>query len=332
MALVQVADVVVPEIFAPYLQQLTETKSRMIQSGAVAVDPAIVENLMGGGNVFNIPSWQDLADTDSNVSSDDAAGVNDSVADKTVTSQEVAVRLSRNKSWSSADLASNLAGSDPMDSIAQRVASWWTRDLQKAMIATVTGILADNVANDASDMTVDISGGAYAAGVTDFSAEAFIDAKQTMGDSQDDLGMVMMHSAVYSRAQKNNLIDFIPDSEGRVSIPTYLGLMVIVDDSLPNAGGIFDTWLFGSGALRFGQSSPRVPVEIERKPEAGNGGGQELLFNRTQWSIHPTGFAYVGAATGGGPTNATLAAAASWDRVYPERKQIKIARLITRES
>jgi hypothetical protein len=34
----------------------------------------------------------------------------------------------------------------------------------------------------------------------------------------------------------------------------------------------------------------------------------------------------------GGPTNATLATASTWRRVYPERKQIKIARLITRES
>jgi hypothetical protein len=48
--------------------------------------------------------------------------------------------------------------------------------------------------------------------------------------------------------------------------------------------------------------------------------------------MHPVGHAYDGAVTGGGPTNTTLEAAASWSRVYPERKQIKFARLLTTEA
>ena len=51
--------------------------------------------------------------------------------------------------------------------------------------------------------------------------------------------------------------------------------------------------------------------------------------------MHPTGNAYVGTPPAGGPSNAAttnnLAAAASWARVFSERKLIKIARLITRE-
>jgi hypothetical protein len=41
MALVQIADVVVPQIFNPYVQQITEEKSRLIQSGALVRDGAI---------------------------------------------------------------------------------------------------------------------------------------------------------------------------------------------------------------------------------------------------------------------------------------------------
>lgn len=136
--------------------------------------------------------------------------------------------------------------------------------------------------------------------------------------------------------QKNNLIDFIPDANGVVNIPTFLGRIVIVDDGLPAAAGVYDTWLFGSGAIRLGTGTPKVPTEVDRKPDAGNGGGQEVLYNRHEWSIHPTGHAYSGTAPNGGPSNAAttnnLAAAASWARVFPERKQIKIARLISRES
>jgi hypothetical protein len=151
-----------------------------------------------------------------------------------------------------------------------------------------------------------------------------------------DLTAVLVHSVVFNRMQKNNLIDFIPDSRGEISIPTFLGREVIVDDALPNATNIYDTWLFGAGAIRLGASSPKVPTEVFRHPQAGNGGGQEVLFSRVEWSIHPRGHAYVGTAPDGGPGNGAganqLAAAGSWNRVYGERKQVKFARLVTREA
>jgi hypothetical protein len=40
--------------------------------------------------------------------------------------------------------------------------------------------------------------------------------------------------------QKNNLIDFIVDSTATVKIPTFLGRMVIVDDGMPAAAGVFE--------------------------------------------------------------------------------------------
>jgi anti-sigma factor RsiW len=121
-----------------------------------------------------------------------------------------------------------------------------------------------------------------------------------------------------------------------VNIPTFLGRRVVVDDGMPAASNIYETWLFGSGALRLGAGAPKVPTETDRLPSAGNGGGQEVLYDRVEWAIHPVGHAYVGTAPNGGPDNTAtannLAAAASWSRRFPERKQIKIARLITREA
>jgi hypothetical protein len=152
----------------------------------------------------------------------------------------------------------------------------------------------------------------------------------------DGLTGVMVHSIVYSRMQKNNLIEFIPDARGEVTIPTFLGRQVIVDDGMPRTGSVYDTWLFGSGAARLGSVSPDNATELERHPGAGNGGGQDVLWSRVQWSIHPSGFAYTGTAPNGGPSNAAtannLADADSWDRVFSERKQIKFARLVTREA
>src|SRR3974390_1078063 len=187
MALVQIADVVVPQIFNPYVQQTTEEKSRLIQSGALVRDGAIDTLLAGGGLTFNIPSWKDLANDTDNVSTDSevAYGSGDSTPKKNGTGKEIAVRLSRNPSLSEADLASAFAGADPAASIAARVGYYWTRRLQAAFIATMVGVLANNASATPgggatqNDLTNDISGGSYTAGVTDFNAAAFLDAVLT---------------------------------------------------------------------------------------------------------------------------------------------------------
>jgi hypothetical protein len=332
------------------VQQLTEEKSRLIQSGATTVNPILSNFLSGGGLTVDVPSFKDLDNEEENIPTDDPADSiiasyqggtptdanrKDSVPKKTGTSTEIAVRISRNQSWSAADLAADLAGADPMGSIASRVAKYWALRFQAIFVATTNGIIKANVAANGGDFQNDVSGAAFADGVTNFSAEAFIDAAATMGDSSDDLSLMMTHSVVMARMKKNNLIDYIPDSEGRVMIPTFLGHEVIVDDGMPATGGVFDTWIFGAGAFQIALGLPKVPTETYRYPQAGNGGGQEVLFTRREFCVHPVGHAFVGTTSKGGPSNGTganqLNNANSWSRVYPERKQIPFARLVTRE-
>ncbi len=334
----RISDLIVPSIFSSYTQLLTTQKSRLIRSGAVVVDERLNSALEGAGATFNLPFYKDLDDDEENVSTDDPT--QNSSPNKIGTGQEVQVRLSRNNSWSSMDLAGVLTGDDPMNAIASRVSDYWTRREQMCFMSTVKGIFANNaLATDdfhvQNDMTYDVKGASFADGLTNFTTENFIDACLTMGDSMDDIKMIMVHSVVYARMLKNDLIDFIPDSEGKPTIATYLGRIVIVDDAMPVNGGVFESWLFGAGAIAKGVGSPAVPVETERKAAAGNGSGQEILHNRVEWCFHPVGHAWIGQAPVGGPSNAAtsnnLANANSWKRVFTERKMIKIARLVTRE-
>ena len=357
-----IADVIVPAIFTPYTQQLTMEKTAIIQSGVAARDDFLDNLLAGGGLTFTVPSWQDIGDPAENVSSDDAN--TDSTPNTTQTSGEVAVRLSRNSSWSTMRLATALAGADPMQSIASRVSDYWVRRLQRAFVAVANGVFTTNELSDPTlgrsgrtglsaaygaqaDLTNSIAASAYSAGVTDFQAESFIDTATLLGDAAEDVTAVFMHSIVYSKAQKNNLIDFIPDAEGHINIPVFLGRRVIVDDGMPNpagdtannantggGSGLYHTWLVGPASFRLGVGTPVVPTEVYRYPSRGNGAGSDVLFNRVEWTIHPVGHAWVGASPvyEGGPTNSQLSASGSFVRVFPERKQIKLARLITRES
>jgi len=343
MAQVQIADVVVPEVFTPYAQQITEQRANLVQTGVITRDTSLDALLVPGGLTYNVPSWRDLADDADNVSTDNPAS--SSTPQKIQTSQEIAVRLSRNQSWSAMDLAQALAGSDPMAAIGNRVGYYWARRLQAGVIAYVTGLFADNAAaasgtdtHTQDDMTNDVSGASYVAGVTDFTAAAFIDALATMNESEMDLGAVFVHPTVYARMRKNNLIDFIPDAvnPNAQAVPTFLGRRVIQDRALPVSSTIYESWILGQGACRWGVGTPRVPTEVDRTPAAGDGGGQETLYNRVEWLIHAPGHAYIGTSPSGGPSNAAttnnLADAASWSRIWPEREQIKIARLITREA
>lgn len=342
----KLADVIVPEHFTLYVQQLTEEKSRIIASGAAVRDNMLDSLLSQGGNAFSDPSWQDLDNEDENISSDDETS--DSTPSKMSTSKEIQVRMSRNKSWSSMDLTSALAGADATEAISSLVAGYWVRRDQKAFVASVTGVFADNAAapsgedtHTAGDMTHDVSQdastpGQFEDGVTNFTATGFINATLTMGDGMESLTMMLVHSTVYARMQILQLIIHIPDARGETLIATYQGREVIVDDGMPRTGNVYDTWLFGAGAIRIGYGTPAVPTELERKASSGDGGGQDILHSRLERIIHPTGHAFLGTITSGGPSNAAtagnLAAAGSWSRVWPERKQIKIGRFVSREA
>ncbi len=339
MAYTEVSNVIVPVDYGDYEAVLTETKSALAQSGAIQRNPEMDTKLAGGALLFHMPAWTDLDDSDANVSAGTAGSPITPTAITTL--DEQAVRLARNRSWGRVDLAAILAGSDPMRFVADRFTSYWERELQRAFIASWTGVFADNTANDAADYTVDIKAAAYTAGVTDFNASAFIDAAFTAGDSADLITIVCVHSTVYARMLKNNLIDFVQDSSNALasSIPTFLGRRIVKFDGMPKSGAIYESWLFGEGSTQWGVTSSapgHVPIEGYRLPLDANGGGSDALVSRVIWSLHPRGHKYAGTSPSGGPSNAAtannLGAAASWDRVAPSRKHVRAARLITREA
>lgn len=327
---VSLGDIIEPAPkFASYVMNATLEKSRLFQSGAVAADPQISEMIAGaGGSLYKLPFWNDLGSTEPNKSSDDATS--SATPEGITAAADIAIKHYRNFGVSAADLSASVAGDDPMRRMADRVAASWVRRLQKQMIAVLTGIYLDNIASDSDDMINDISGNAGAEKIT---AEAILDTAQTMGDEQEGLTMIVTHSAVANVLKKDNLIDYIPDARGEVNIPTYLGYELIVDDGMPVTTGTYTTYLLGMGAFAWGESMPRVPVEVQREAAQADGGGVEQLWTRREYVLHPRGFASQSAAIAAGgdggqsPTDTALALAATWSRVF-ERKRAKIAFLV----
>jgi hypothetical protein len=334
MAVTRLSDVIVPEVFFSYMSKDTTELSRIFQSGILRQDGELGAKLAGGGRTFNVPFWNDLDNTEASTGSDDPS--QKATPSNLTASKDIARRQYRTKGWSTSELSGVLAGSDPMQRIRERVAAYWNRQFQRVLVATLKGVAAENVANHASDMIKDI-GNDSSGSVTDdelVSAEAILDTAQTMGDNSDVLSIIIMHSVVATRLKKENLIDFIPNSEGKVDFARYLNKLVVIDDGVTTVQGAnrvkYYTYLAGPGALGFSESPPPTPVAVKRDEAAGNGAGIETLWTRRQFVMHPYGIKWTDSSVGGEfPTNADLALAGNWSRVYGERKQIPIAFLVT---
>lgn len=156
-----------------------------------------------------------------------------------------------------------------------------------------------------------------------------------MGDAAEKLQVLVMHSRLYTNLQKQQLIVFIPNAQGIINIPTYLGYQVVVSDTCPVKAVSTDlhytSYLSMPGILGWAEKPPAVPVATQREELQGNGAGVEALITRRQFSMHPMGFTFLDGSTAGEfPTDAELQLAANWDRSYPERKQIPFVAMITK--
>lgn len=329
MAATRLSDIYNPLTFARRAQEAQLELNKFINSGILVSDAMLQEQIGAGGNIGELTNYNPLGTPEPNYSNDDPA-VNSTP--QKVDSAKMRFRLAnQNQSWSVMDLSRDLALEDPVGAITSRIGQYWATVNERRLIRSCLGILADNVANDSGDMVVNVATDAAAA-ITDaerISADVVLDAKQTMGDHAGSLAAIAMHSVIFTRLQKQNLIVYIPNARGEVVIPTYLGYTVVVDDSLPAVMGTnrvtYTCILFGRGQWGWANGRVETPSERLRKPDAGNGGGEERIYSRRSDLIHPFGFSFTSNSVAGqSATLAELATAANWDRVHA-RKHIPLA-------
>ncbi len=305
----RIADVIVPDVFNPYVIQRTAELSALVQSGIVVPNPELDKLASSGGKLINMPYWNDLTGDDEVLSDNGAL-----TPDKITAGQDVAALLMRGKAWAANDLAKALSGDDPMRAIGDLVAAYWARMEQKTLISILTGAMS------ASNMTGNVHDVSAATDANTITGATFIDAKTKLGDAADRLTAVIMHSAVFASLEKQNLIEYIPNSQGVVDFPRYLNKRVIVDDGCPVAAGVYTTYLFGEGAIGRGEGGAPVPTETDRDSLAGD----DILINRRHFILHPRGIAFTSSSVAGAsPTNAELATNTNWTRKY-ENKNIRI--------
>ena len=327
MAGTTLQDVIVPELFNPYVINRTMELSALYQSGIIANNTEFDALASQASPMVNMPFFEDLTGESEQVI--EGADLTDN---KIESNKDVAAIIRRAKMWSATDLSAALAGSDPMQAIATLVARFWERDMQKELISILGGIFGTIPAGEegtppadtrlASNL-LDIS--TLSGNAAKWSGSAFIDAEQKLGDAKAQLTGIVMHSATEATLKKQNLLETVQPSND-VGFHTYQGKRVIVDDGCPvDSGGIYTTYLFGNGAVALGNGNPVgfVPTETDRAKRKGS--GIDYLINRKTMILHPRGIAFTNTnvAKTEGPSRAELGDPANWKPVY-ESKQIRV--------
>lgn len=272
----KIEDVIVPEVFNSYVIERTAELSALYQSGIVVKDPELDALATAGGKLINMPFWQDLTGEDEVLSDTDSLET-----DKITASQDVAALLMRGKAWKVNDLSKALSGDDPMRAIGDLVAAYWARRQQATLLSVLKGVFGA-ASTKMNENSLDIS--AETGNDSAFTGETFLDASYKLGDAEEKLTAIAVHSSVYANLRKQNLIEFLLDSNN-TKIPTYMGKRVIVDDGMPVSGDVFTSYIFGQGAIGLGNGAAPVPTETDRDALAGD----DILVNRQHFLLHPRG-------------------------------------------
>jgi hypothetical protein len=149
------SDVIIPEVFTPYVIEQTTFRDAFLASGVV--QPMAELNATEGGDYVNIPFWKANLTGDFEVLSDSTS----LTPGKITADKQVGVILHRGRAFESRDLAALAAGADPMAAIGAKVADYVANQRQKDLIKCLEGVFGSLTGSDSpafSALRFDTSG------------------------------------------------------------------------------------------------------------------------------------------------------------------------------
>lgn len=307
-------------------------KLAMLQSGALAEDPVIAEQLKNDGNLYTIPFYNVLEGAEVNYD-----GKTDITSTETSADSQTGVAYGRAVGHTARNFVAELSGADPFGHIVNSVAGFWNKKYQTRVIGILGGIFDITGDADWAKHTLNIAKGSGA--LAKIGETTINDVMtETLGDNKDLYSMAIMHSNVAKTLENLQLLEYWKQTDPNgiqrpMKIGTVNGLVVIVDDGVPIDTSVtnfpkYTTYLLGRGVLRTAKGRLDIPVEVSRDP--AKNGGQDTLYTRIRETIHPNGFSFKvpGSGWSESPTDAQLFDKANWERKF-NHKAIPMARLIT---
>ena len=328
------SDIIIPEVFTPYVIEQTTQRDAFLASGVVR--PMAELNATEGGDFINVPFWKANLSGDFEVLSDSSS----LTPGKITADKQVGVILHRGRAFEARDLAALAAGSDPMAAIGAKVADYVANQRQKDLLSCLKGVFGTLGTTSSSaaffDLTIDGESGDTP---TVLSPRHVAEARSLLGDQGDKLAAVCMHSKVYYDLVERRAIDYVSTADargtsttqsggsmvaafGNPTVPTYMGLRVIVSDDVQTEGSgassEYATYFFTEGAVASGEQMA-MQTETDRDILAKS----DAMSIDLHYCYHPVGSKW--AVTTTNPTRAQLETVTNWSKVY-ELKNLGIVR------
>jgi hypothetical protein len=328
------SDIIIPEVFTPYVIEQTTQRDAFLASGVVR--PMAELNATEGGDFINVPFWKANLSGDFEVLSDSSS----LTPGKITADKQVGVILHRGRAFEARDLAALAAGSDPMAAIGAKVADYVANQRQKDLLSCLKGVFGTLGTTSSSaaffGLTIDGESGDTP---TVLSPRHVAEARSLLGDQGDKLAAVCMHSKVYYDLVERRAIDYVSTADargtsttqsggsmvaafGNPTVPTYMGLRVIVSDDVQTEGSgassEYATYFFTEGAVASGEQMA-MQTETDRDILAKS----DAMSIDLHYCYHPVGSKW--GVTTTNPTRAQLETVSNWSKVY-ELKNLGIVR------
>lgn len=135
MAKTAIADIIVPNVWAPYMLERTTTLSELIKAGIARRDPDFDARANVGGQNVDMPFWKEFTGNSEVLSDGGNMTVN-----KITAGRDTAALHNRGYTLGVNDLAKWISGSDPASEIAEGLAEFWNRDMQSMVFSILKGL------------------------------------------------------------------------------------------------------------------------------------------------------------------------------------------------
>ncbi len=238
-----------PNVFEKYLRKVPSTKENaLIKNGLFDNKPNMTARLRDevGGNYFTEPI-KGLLDGDV-LNYDGVTNVQFTSRD---TFEQGKIIIGRMKGWQEKDFSTELTGIDWMAGIAAEVKEYYEAVDQADLLAILKGIFATTDAGSAAAMekhTLEVND---VLGATSMNKAL----QKACGDKKKQFRVSFMHSLPATNLENLNLLDYLKytDSQGitrDLTIGTFNGKLVIVDDDMPVLEGYEEATSATAGALK----------------------------------------------------------------------------------
>ena len=324
--------------FLQYIREDIYFRCKWVQSGVMVRNSAL--DCRDRGVRIEVPFFNPIPEEEVRIQSNATWGQTNGgflVPNRITGDSQIATIMHRGGAFAADQLSKLGTGADPMAAIASYLSKTVQILRTRTLNAQLEGLFGGALAGNALDVSQATAGAGEANFLT---AQNVIRARNLLGERGEELGIIAMHSDVYSYLLSVGLLTFSTDSlvaggniewggggiaKTAVDVAYFCGLRIVQDDLLAppvNAGGAdqYPVYIMAPGTVYEGVQAP-----FQVKYDYNILSFQDVMAWDHHYTQHIYGTSWV--AAGDNPENADLATANNWELAYNDRRLIPAVRL-----